>query len=133
MNIGPFELVNEEKVFRATYGTVGKGGVMVGGVGEGADEAIILAEYDRLGGLVHKDGEKVKTGSFYDLAARKPRETPEVVLLYSVNGKIIEVPEGHEVPLAVRAARIAEGQEPSADETLDEKPTKNKKKAPVDE
>lgn len=122
--IGKYELVNEEKVERAIYGSVGAKGVHVGGVGADAAPEAILAEYDKLAGYVRVDGNKVKTGSFYDFDKRQPRTTPEVVFVFSVNGKTVEVPEGEALPLEVRAAQILEGEEAAAAETLDEAPKK---------
>lgn len=103
-----FELVNDEKVNRAMYGSMSRGGVLAGGVGEDATEAQLLAEYDRLGGLVRKDGNKVKMGAFYDFENKQVRKSPQIVLLFRVNGKEIEVPEGEALPLEVRAQQIAE-------------------------
>lgn len=93
MEIKGFTLVNEEKLHRAVYGTIGKGGQPFGGVGEDASEDRVLAEYDRLGGLVLKGKLKVKTGSFYDVKARKPREEPEVSFLTVLDSDIVEVTE----------------------------------------
>lgn len=134
MNIGQFQLVNEEKVQRAIYGSVGKGGAMTGGVGENAGDAVVIAEYDRLGGLVLKEGEKVKTGSFYDFQAKVPRETPDVVLLYTVNGRIVEVPDGAPLPVSVRAAQMvaAESEQGDTEYVDDPKPVKGKRKARSD-
>lgn len=136
MNIGPFKLENEEKLHRAIYGTVGKGGAMIGGVGEGASEDQILAEYDKLAGLITKNGEKVKTGSFYDFKERKPRETPEVKLVFVVNGQTVEVPDGEELPGIVKAAKILEAAGDAPVEDDDENvtlPKRKGKKAAEDE
>lgn len=103
---GDYLLVNAEKLDRAINGVVGHGGVMMGGVGKDADEQTILAEYDRLGGLILKknggvaydeDEEgnetekpvdvKVATGSFYDFKARRPRTKPEVKIARNPNRK----------------------------------------------
>lgn len=71
----------------------------------GSDATTLLAEYDRLGGLITKNGDKVKTGSFYDFEAKKPRAKPKVVFVYTVDGEFVDVPEGEELPGEVRAAR----------------------------
>lgn len=73
------------------------------------DDAALLAEYDRIGGYITKNGEKVKTGSFYDFKAKAARKKPQIVFIYSVNGSLVEVPEGAELPGEVRAAKILEG------------------------
>ena len=93
MKVGNFTLANEEKVERALRGTLVQGGKLVGGVGDGADDEALLAEYDRLGGLVLKDDIKVKTGSFYDLANKCPRKEPELSFLTTIDNEIIEVTE----------------------------------------
>ena len=105
--VGGYELVNAEKVDRAILGSMSAGGQLQGGVGEKASDEVKLAEYDRLGGLVRKNGRKVKMGSFYDFENKKPREEPEVVLVFrDLEGNEIEVPEGEEVPLEARAAEM---------------------------
>lgn len=121
MQIGELTLVNEEKLERAIHGTVGRAGAHTGGVGEDASDEAILAEYDRLAGLITKNGETVKTGSFYDFKERKPREEPEIVLLFTVNGQVVEVPDGAPLPLAVRAQQVLDGE---AEELEEEKPVK---------
>lgn len=68
--VGEFEgyaLFNQDKLTRAKEAA-----------GKGASEALVLAEYDKLGGLITtKDGEKLATGSFYDFVAKKPKEVAE--------------------------------------------------------
>ena len=109
MNLLGYECVNEDKVKRAIEGNIGAQGKLHGGVGEVASDEAKLAEYDRLGGLVLKNGNKVKTGSFYDFANKAPRTKPEVVLVFrDIEGKEVEVPEGEEVPIEVKAAQIAD-------------------------
>lgn len=68
----------------------------------------LLVVYDRLGGLIKKGGQTIKTGCFYDVRGKKAFAEPQLVYLYSVNGSIVEVPEGTELPGEVRAARILE-------------------------
>lgn len=126
MKIKEFILENPDKVERALNGTPRGDNSSIGGVGGGAyfdgtwkkdgenlnEEAVekledaILAEYDRFGGLIRKNGDKVKTGSFYNFAARKPHETSKVVFQYRVNGKTVDVPAGVELPGEVKAAKI---------------------------
>jgi len=139
MEIKGYTLVNDEKVGRALNG-VEIDGNLKGGVGNGAYfednewkrdgsklsekeaeslETALLAEYDKLGGLIKKGDDKVKMGSFYDFKAKKPRALPKVTFVYRVNGKHVEVPDGVELPGAVKAARLLE-KEASQDESVDE-------------
>lgn len=110
-------------------GSAGEGGKMVGGVGNGAYfqeawkrngveldekevdvlETALLAEYDRLGGLIKRAGDVVKMGSFYDFKARKPLSKPNVVFTYRVNGEVVEVPDGEAEPVSVKAVKIQKG------------------------
>lgn len=103
-------MVNADKVERALHGTTSAEGRLIGGV-EKPDGSVVeeelLAEYDRLGGLITKNGDKVKTGSFYDFAARCPREEVAVEYVYRVNGEEVVIPEGVELPGEVRAAKVA--------------------------
>lgn len=74
VDFGGYLLVNHEKVDRVVNGTVSRGGQLVGGVGKDAPAAAVLAEYDRIGGLIlDANGEKLATGSFYDFEAGAPR------------------------------------------------------------
>jgi hypothetical protein len=105
-NINGFELVNLNKLERAVYGSMSAEGSLKGGVGEGASDAAIIAEYDRLGGLITKDGDKVLTGSFYDFEAKKPRSVPEVSFVFrDLDGDEVVIAEGAAVPMSVRAAK----------------------------
>lgn len=127
MIVKGYELVTSEKVERALNGTQTGNGTILGGIGGGAYlegdewkkngtvlseekrdelETALLAEYDKLGGLITKNGDKVKTGSFYDVSAKRPRDTPAVVLTYTINGEVVEVPEEEETPGIVKAAKI---------------------------
>ncbi len=134
MEINGYELVNEDKLERAINGTLNSSAQMVGGVGkkdkagklENPEE--VLAEYDRLGGLIFKAGtkDKVKTGSFYDFKLKGARPKPEVVYTYRVNGQEIDVPEGEELPLSVKAARIQEAA--AGEDAGSEKPKKRRAK-----
>lgn len=87
---GSYILVNREKLDRVINGIAGTD---YSGLGQDAPEEAILAEYDRMGGLVllkdgdtevDEDGEEVKvnvklaTGSFYDFKLRAPRKEPLV-------------------------------------------------------
>jgi hypothetical protein len=104
-------LENEDKVRRALDGAMNSKGEFVGGVRkpDGTyDEGELLAEYDRIGGLVLKGEDKVRMGSFYDFRARKARADAVVEFEYRVNGELIIVPAEVEKPVKVKAAQIAE-------------------------
>ena len=80
---------------------------MSGGVGENASDEVKLAEYDKLAGYITKDGNKVKTGSFWDFDKRKMREVSKVIIVFKdLNGEKVEVGENEVVPITVKAARI---------------------------
>ncbi len=141
-NIQGYTLVNSEKFDRALNGVRQADDSYKGGVGNGAyldegnwkrdgedltdDEVIelessLLAEYDRLGGLIIKGDDKVKTGSFWNFKGRKAHENPKIFFVYSVNGRIVEIPEGTELPGEVRAARFLEQTQKDAKEDGEKK------------
>lgn len=118
-----YDLVNDEKADRALNGTLKGNGERFGGVvkADGTwDDAALLAEYDKLGGLITKNGDKVVSGSFYDFKNKVAREVPEVKFVFNVNGKFVEVPAGVELPGEVKAVQILAKAE-------EEKPRKRKK------
>lgn len=101
-------LLSKDKLERALSGSPNRNGVYVGGVikGDGTyDEDQLLAEYDRLGGLIRKGEDKVKTGSFYDFANRSPRAKAEVKLEFRINGRLVEVSADEPLPTIVRASK----------------------------
>lgn len=101
--------VNEEKLNRAIHGSMASGGKLEGGVGEDAPKKDILVEYDRLGGLIKKNGIKVKMGSFYDFENKQARTKPNVILLFTdIQGTVVKVPEGEALPPTVAAAQFVE-------------------------
>jgi hypothetical protein len=129
MEIKGFSLINEEKVERALKGTVNSLNERIGGViaEDGTyDEGELLAEYDKLGGLITRGGDKVKTGSFYDFRNKKALKEPKVVFIYNINGKIVEVEDGKELPGIVKAARMLEQDEEEVEE-VEEKVEKKRK------
>lgn len=110
--IDGYEIVNMDKWDRATNGIIMGDGEPKGGVGEEATNADKIAEYDRIGGLIKKDGYKVKTGSFYNFKKRSPRKDPQVMLIFTdIRGNIVEVPAGEPLPIEVRAAQVADEQQ----------------------
>jgi len=119
MEIEGYTLVNPDKIERAINGTTNNKGEIVGGVAKtdgSYDEGELIAEYDRIGGLIRKGEDKVKTGSFYDFKAKGVRKEPKVVFVFRVNGQEVEVEDGEVLPGVVRAAKV-----------LAEKPVKEKK------
>ncbi len=108
MKIGQLTIVNGDKWTRAVEGNIGKGGQLEGGVGVSASDSEKRAAYDKLGGLVRKDNRNIKTGSFYDFKKREPRKKAEIVfVMRDLEGTEVEIPEGKEVPIEVRAAEKA--------------------------
>lgn len=111
LKVGDFELVNAEKVERALTGSVSGNGTKVGGVvkEDGSyDDAALLAEYDKLGGLIKKGGDRVVMGSFYDFKNKRPQKDPKVKFVYYVNNTFVEVEEGSELPGIVKAVKVLE-------------------------
>jgi hypothetical protein len=130
-----YELVNEEKVVRALEGTQRLNGTVFGGVGEGAYkedgvwkkvgveltkeevdvlESKLLAEYDKLGGMIKVEGDsagKVVHGSFYDFKSKKPLEAPVVMMQYKINGQFVIIPLGKETGEIKAAKALAEKKE----------------------
>lgn len=83
MQIREFYLANEAKVRRVIEGTESAATHRLeGGLGLEAKPEDILAQYDRLGGLITVNGNKVKTGSFWDFENKKAFEEPQVVFEY---------------------------------------------------
>lgn len=85
VGFGDYLICNHDKLNRVINGTVGSKGGLVGGLGKDASPEAILAEYDKLGGLIrNKAGENIAMGSFYDFEnkcartdislAKKPNE-----------------------------------------------------------
>ncbi len=105
MIIEGFELKNAHKLDRAINGTPGSKGVINGGVGS-SDEGKIIAEYDRLGGFIVKDGYKLKTGCFWDFKNNCVFKKPQIIFLVKVGDKEVEVPEGEPMPKEVEAQAI---------------------------
>jgi len=104
--IDGYVLENADKLERVVLGDMQRTG-LVGGVGEDADPALVLARYDRLGGLVTKDGTRIKTGSFWDFKAKAPREVPEVTFLYNIGGDVVEVADPAELGKAIQTLEVA--------------------------
>lgn len=111
LTVDGFTLVNADKVTRALDGSMNDRGQFIGGVrkADGSyDKAELIAEYDRIGGLIKKGEDKVRTGSFYDFGARRARSEPKVEFEFRVNGDLVYVPATEEKPNKVKAVQIAE-------------------------
>lgn len=128
--INGFTLVNEEKLGRAINGSIGKGAVLYGGVGDKAEPEEILAEYDRLGGLILQGLRKVKTGSFYDFEKGEARKTPEVLLIMKdLDGNVEEVNADEITPEMLAAEKIAEKKKAKQAKHVEEEDSKKEKAA----
>lgn len=84
MQIGKYKLEFKPKVERA-IAKVGKD-----------NENAILAEYDKLGGLITLNGEKVKRGSFYNVESGKAHTKPKVVVIKKARASMEETIEEEE-------------------------------------
>jgi len=80
---GDFEFINQQKYDRA-----------VGAIGAD-DKAALLAEYDKLGGFIRYQGNKVINGAFWDRKKNTRVENPQPKILRqqaAVVEEVIEVP-----------------------------------------
>jgi len=93
MLINGFVLENAEKVRRAIEGSHSGYDTKFKPLGEGYNPDDLLVAYDRLGGLITKDGVKVKMGSFFDFEKKVARKEPQVVFLTTIDGVEVEVEE----------------------------------------
>lgn len=93
LNETGFLMVNSDKVVRAIYG-MERGQDRIGGVGEEASSAVILAKYDEYNGFITKNGYKVKNRAFFHPKTKQPIEKPKIVFLIRVNDKMREWEEG---------------------------------------
>ena len=91
------------------------------GVGPEASDEAKIVEYDRIGGAIFLNVDKVKNGCFYDFKNKKPFETPEVLLEFRINDKVVTVPADEPLPPLVRAAKEAQNEEQATDDE-DENP-----------
>ena len=107
--VGEYILVNSEKVSRVLNGMVLNDGSQQGGIAKedgSFDEKILLAEYDKLGGAILKGKDRVKMGSFYDFKLKKAKAEPEIVLVFKINGKVVELKDGEEESNLIKAAKL---------------------------
>lgn len=116
VDFGDFLIVNHEKLDRAINGTPSDHGKNVGGVGKDATPEAILAEYDRLGGLVKtKEGMPIATGAFYDFDHQRPRTEAVIEQKVKPNKKGISQVRTEET------------------DGVDDKPRRGKRKSPADQ
>jgi len=109
--VGKFTLVNPDKITRVLEGAQNEHGEFFGGIRESDgsfDKTALLVGYDKIGGLIKKDDDKVRTGSFYDFGKRKAREIPKVEFEFRINGEVVYVPEEAEKPNAIKAVQMVE-------------------------
>ena len=115
MEILGYVLVSPDKVERAINGVVSSKGALMGGVGEKASDLAKIAEYDRLGGLITKDGKKLEIGCFWDFAKKQARKKPEIKFVFWVErkgkSKKVVIDEDQEIPLEVKAAELLKKEE----------------------
>lgn len=126
MKIGEFKLTNGEKLNRAMEGRIGKNGLLYGGMAEKISKGeykpidqqdkkerevfdnALLAEYDRLGGLIMKGELKVKTGSFWDFVKKCPLEKPNVSFVTSLDGELLDVSEEEAEAIEISKKKVKE-------------------------
>ena len=130
--IGEYKLVNPDKVDRAINGVTNDNtGDLIGGVGEDASDEMMLAAYDRLGGLIkNKNGDNIKSGCFCDYKESKkqsrlqkkvvvvPIEEPKVILEFRtavleqgrIVNQVVEISEDKPIPMKVKVALKAQEQ-----------------------
>ncbi len=115
---------NAEKWDRAVNGMIGSEGTLVGGVGATASPQEKLSQYDKLGGYITVDGRKVKNGAFFDVKNDAAIAKPAPVFLFRVNGEMVEVAVGAELPVEVQASEIADKRKASKAAKGTKKPAK---------
>lgn len=110
--IDGFVLENHDKLQRVLEGDVMTQGLPQGGLIEKYGDiskvppSEVLARYDKIGGLITKDigsdvRVKIKTGSFWDVRKKAPREEPMVKYLFIVGGEKVEVDDPSELAKAL--------------------------------
>ncbi len=92
VDFGDFILYSHDKLHRVINGVVGEGGKTSGGLGKDASAEDIIANYDKLGGLIRtKDGQKVETGTFWDFVNDKPKGEINLKLAKKPNTEGIKI------------------------------------------
>ena len=117
MNIGKYTLVNDEKVQRALVGTPTRLGQLSGGLQSRPDwstlkqeekDKILLAEYDKLGGLITKGGLKVSSGTFWDFKQKGLKDKPSETFEMNIEGDIIAISEDEAKAIDSAKKKVAE-------------------------
>jgi hypothetical protein len=108
MLIQGFVLENAEKVRRAIEGSHSGYDTKFPPLGESYTEEQLLVAYDRLGGLITKDGVKVKMGSFFDFEKKVARKEPKVVFLTTIDGVEVEVEEEEAKAIKKAQSKLAD-------------------------
>lgn len=116
IQIGEFVLKNAEKFERAVHGSLTRTGTLSGGVGDAPSnqdseefkkwESAVLAEYDKLGGLIVKNGLIVKIGAFYNFVKKQPQLDPHPSFIINVDGENVEGSEEEAASLKTARDRI---------------------------
>ena len=110
--VGEFSLVNDGKLGRVLDGTSSSDGSLLKGLGKDADHGAIIAAYDKIAGLITgKEGANVKIGCFYDFENKKAFDKPEVIYVFRVGKKSVEVKAGDAVPLEAQAVEAVKKEE----------------------
>lgn len=92
VDFGDFLLFSTEKLDRVINGYFGPQGQLINGLGKEASAEAIIAEYDRIGGLIKtKDDRKIETGTFYDFENRKPKKDISLTIAKEPNKKGIQI------------------------------------------
>lgn len=121
MEIKGFELAGQEKLERVILGKQDSSGHLVGGLGLFDEEGkavdsegkelngdLILALYDKEGGLIKKDGIRIKTGSFWDFRFKRARTEPDIMYNFPVGaGDFVEVRDPSELGKAIQTIELA--------------------------
>lgn len=114
-HIDGFVLTDMDKLARVVHGKMGRMGDLVGGLGLEAKPKDVLAAYDRIAGLIKKDGYKIKTGSFWNFTrgVNAAHKEPKVKYLFQIEGETIEVDDPTELAAAITKTReiVAEKKE----------------------
>lgn len=110
-----FVLENDVKVRRAIEGTISREGKLEGGVGADAAPEVIRAAYDKLGGLITKGGNKVRTGAFWDFERGEARKEPEIVYEHRTQSGELVTFKGEAEPIEVAAEKVTRARKAKAD------------------
>ena len=128
-----FKLAYGPKVHRAIYGDESNPNAVQHGVGLDAAPEALLAEYDRIGGLILLNGKKVKTGTFWDSRRNKAIEKPNVEIQKRPTAKASIEAAGDADKKDIFASEDEDDEDEESDEETEEAESKDKKKDEEDE